>query len=310
MSIHVVRRSEQLGVCSSEEIVAGLRAGRFVPSDLGWREGMAAWLPLGEWPEFRGIVAPPPLGAAALPEPTPLPWEESKSLASAVATVAILFRRPAEALPGARLSFGSTLLLAWVVLAAVSVFNVTGGYLHAEQIARSMREGGAQLELLVSKINGPFRALLGQLVDAFVHAKPKTFGQTAGQVALMAVFTPFFHLFLGFFQWLGLRLLGLFGAKTCKSAPLGRTALACLFGHALIVLCSAPVALFPPESVVAHLAMWTCFLVGIVFYVRVVGGALRIKPAVVFGSALLVYGLTSCCCACGLGGLIASFVAR
>ena len=108
MQIHVARRAAQLGVFTPEEIVAGLRSGRFLPSDLAWRDGMASWLPLGEWPEFRGIVAPPSLGAAALPEPTPLPWEESKSLASAVATVAILFRRPAEALPGARLSFGST----------------------------------------------------------------------------------------------------------------------------------------------------------------------------------------------------------
>ena len=54
MQIHVARPPNQLGVFSQEEVVAGLQAGRFLPTDQGWREGMSAWTPLSQW-----LAAPP-----------------------------------------------------------------------------------------------------------------------------------------------------------------------------------------------------------------------------------------------------------
>ncbi|NDB06779.1 MAG: DUF4339 domain-containing protein [Acidimicrobiia bacterium] len=59
MQIHVARNSAQLGIFTPEEIIAGLQSGRFHAADLAWREGMAAWTPLGDWSEFRGVGAPP-----------------------------------------------------------------------------------------------------------------------------------------------------------------------------------------------------------------------------------------------------------
>ncbi|PYK53054.1 MAG: transporter, partial [Verrucomicrobia bacterium] len=41
--IHVNRGATSLGAFPEEEVHEGLRTGRFVPTDLGWREGMANW---------------------------------------------------------------------------------------------------------------------------------------------------------------------------------------------------------------------------------------------------------------------------
>jgi hypothetical protein len=94
MQIHVARNSAQLGIFSSEEIIAGLQSGRFLASDLAWRDGMAVWSPLGDWSEFRGIGVPPPSPSAAsafgakdeasLAMPS---WEREPSFSSYVATI-------------------------------------------------------------------------------------------------------------------------------------------------------------------------------------------------------------------------------
>lgn len=92
MQIHVARNASQLGILSPEEIVAGLQSGRLVATDLGWREGMAAWVPLGDWPEFRGVGMPPPSprslsGEAAAPSLAMPSWERGSSFAHYVATI-------------------------------------------------------------------------------------------------------------------------------------------------------------------------------------------------------------------------------
>ena len=94
MQIHVARNAAQLGVFSPEEIIAGLQVGRFVATDLAWRDGMAAWTPLGDWAEFRGVGVPPPSPTAravsghrdeaSLPMPS---WERGASFAHFAATI-------------------------------------------------------------------------------------------------------------------------------------------------------------------------------------------------------------------------------
>ena len=81
--IHVNRGTTSLGVFSEEDVREGLSAGRFAPTDIGWREGMASWQPLSQFPEFAGTAAPavPPVQAGGAPTPTAvagrtgLPWE-------------------------------------------------------------------------------------------------------------------------------------------------------------------------------------------------------------------------------------------
>ena len=68
-TIHVNRGGTNLGTFSEEEVRSGLQAGRFQATDLGWREGMAAWQPLSQFTEFAADIAAG--AAAAAPAPTP-----------------------------------------------------------------------------------------------------------------------------------------------------------------------------------------------------------------------------------------------
>ena len=108
MQIHVARNSTQLGVFAPEEIIAGLASGRFLASDLAWRDGMAAWTPLGDWSEFRGVGVPPSPGvsAASAPVVSTIPWEQGKSLSSFFATVKLAIVNPASLSTG-RFAFRS-----------------------------------------------------------------------------------------------------------------------------------------------------------------------------------------------------------
>jgi hypothetical protein len=119
-----------------------LRTGRFLPTDLGWREGLAVWKPLSQFPEFGAAApaAPPPQGGAssAMPEiPAPrsgLPWERRQEIGFVTAfvqTVGMILTRPAEAFTVMRIEggFGDPLLfgviggsigaIVWLLLSAM-----------------------------------------------------------------------------------------------------------------------------------------------------------------------------------------------
>lgn len=73
MKYHLARGEEQLGTFNDLDVSAGLRDGRFRPSDLCWTEGMPEWLPLGTHlhelnPEASSPAAGLPAMAAALRE--------------------------------------------------------------------------------------------------------------------------------------------------------------------------------------------------------------------------------------------------
>jgi hypothetical protein len=105
--IHVNRGATSLGAFSEEEVREGLRTGRFVPTDIGWREGMANWQPLSQFPELgaAGPPAPPTQIAAAATSETPaprsgLPWDErqTKGLFNAfIETLQMVLIRPVAA---------------------------------------------------------------------------------------------------------------------------------------------------------------------------------------------------------------------
>jgi hypothetical protein len=106
--IHVNRGTTSLGVFSEDEVREGLSAGRFAPTDIGWREGMASWQPLSQFPEFAGTAAPavPPVQSGAAPTSTPvgartgLPWEHRQERGffnAFIETLSMVLTRPAEA---------------------------------------------------------------------------------------------------------------------------------------------------------------------------------------------------------------------
>ncbi len=105
--IHVNRGATSLGAFSEEEVRDGLRTGRFVPTDIGWREGMANWQPLSQFPEL-GAAAPaaPPaqIGASATSETAAprsgLPWEHRQERGffnAFVETLVMVLTKPGEA---------------------------------------------------------------------------------------------------------------------------------------------------------------------------------------------------------------------
>src|SRR5260370_22982368 len=82
--IHVKRGATSLGAVSEEEVREGLRTGRFAPTDIGWREGMATWQPLSQFPELAAAApaAPPPQTRATSELKVPrsrLPWDERQN---------------------------------------------------------------------------------------------------------------------------------------------------------------------------------------------------------------------------------------
>jgi hypothetical protein len=85
-TIHVNRGATSLGAFSEEEVREGLRTGRFAPTDIGWREGMATWQPLSQFPELAAAApaAPPTqIGAVSTSETAAprsgLPWDERQT---------------------------------------------------------------------------------------------------------------------------------------------------------------------------------------------------------------------------------------
>jgi hypothetical protein len=102
--IHVNRGATSLGAFPEEEVREGLRTGRFAFTDLGWREGMANWQPLSQFPEFAAAapVAPPQqAGATPALETTAarsgLPWEhrQERGFVNAfIETLAMVLTKP------------------------------------------------------------------------------------------------------------------------------------------------------------------------------------------------------------------------
>ncbi|MFN2542171.1 MAG: YIP1 family protein [Chthoniobacterales bacterium] len=95
--IHVARGANSLGVFSEEEVREGLRSGRFMPGDLGWREGMANWQPLAQFSEFAGESG----AAAGTPEPPPAqpPPPVTSTIAPALAGATSETPMPRSGLP-------------------------------------------------------------------------------------------------------------------------------------------------------------------------------------------------------------------
>lgn len=88
--IHIARDRQQLGKFTEAEVAEGLKSGRFLPTDLAWREYMDTWKPLSEFddlpePEEPALDVPPPiLGVVAENGASPAAlepaWERSAEL--------------------------------------------------------------------------------------------------------------------------------------------------------------------------------------------------------------------------------------
>jgi len=133
--IHVNRGATSLGAFPEEEVREGLRTGRFVPTDLGWREGMANWQQLLQFPELGATApgAPPAQVGATSDAPAPrggLPWDDrqTKGLLSAfIETLQMVLTRPVAAFTAMKREGGLREPLLYAIIGGTfgAVFAIT-----------------------------------------------------------------------------------------------------------------------------------------------------------------------------------------
>jgi hypothetical protein len=145
-AIHIARNHQPFGTFSEEDLREGIVSGRFVSSDLAWREGMAEWKPLGEMAPQWGMETPAPALAPALTpaatgdtEPPPAApvegtepaWEERERIGffPAIAqTVSAVLMRPSPTFAAMKQSGGLANPLLYFVLLSSAMFAVSALY--------------------------------------------------------------------------------------------------------------------------------------------------------------------------------------
>ena len=50
--IHINRDRENIGKFNDQDVADGLKSGRFLPTDLAWREPMSSWEPLSTFTDL------------------------------------------------------------------------------------------------------------------------------------------------------------------------------------------------------------------------------------------------------------------
>ncbi len=84
--IFLNRNRVSLGQFTPEEIAAGLKSGKFLPTDLAWKEGMEGWQPLSTFTDLATLAdtlpTPPPFESAPVLTEADLPplpsWEQKE----------------------------------------------------------------------------------------------------------------------------------------------------------------------------------------------------------------------------------------
>jgi hypothetical protein len=139
--IHIARNHKPFGTFPEEEIREGIKSGRFMASDLAWREGMAEWKPLGDiapqWgmetppPELPVVIANPEKPATEFGEGNEPAWEERERLGffpAIVQTVSSVLMRPSQTFASMKQTGGLANPLLYFVLLSSTMFAVSALY--------------------------------------------------------------------------------------------------------------------------------------------------------------------------------------
>jgi hypothetical protein len=283
MQIHVARQQQQLGVFAAEDIAAGLSSGRFHATDLAWREGMAAWTPLGDWPEFRGVGVPASPDSAAPPAST-IPWEQGKSLGSFFATIKAAIQDPSSFASG-RFAFGDWLSFCYVGVLLSLPFQLFS--------LLAFGDKNAQVGQFLERLNIPE---LNEAAQQMIQAQPAPVAFTLIGAVMGLAFAPLVYAFMGVLHWLGQRVFR-------YQVPLERTVAATLLVTAAVVVLMAPLQLLG-FSLTAQMLVSLVVLVPVcVAYYRALGAATGISPWAQFGISCFVW-FVLCCCCCFLPGVL------
>ena len=171
--IHIARDHKPFGTVTEEELRDGIFSGKFVSTDLVWREGMAEWKPLGEMSPQWEMETPAPALIVPITTTSASPdkesgtepaWEERDSLGFFPAisrTVTAVLMRPAETFATMKQSGGLANPLLYFVLLSSAMFAVSALY----QLAAGSISPGALPPIFPHASKGAFSvALFGSIL--------------------------------------------------------------------------------------------------------------------------------------------------
>jgi hypothetical protein len=287
MQIHVARNSAQLGIFSSEEIIAGLQSGRFLASDLAWRDGMPVWTPLGDWSEFRDVGVPPPSPGAMAAEPvaaSTIPWEQGKSLGSFFVTIKVAIADPSSLSTG-RYAFGDWLIFCYVGVLISLPFQLINVVAFGDK--------NAQVAEWLRTLNIPE---LSKAVEQMARAEPAPVWVTLFGLVMGLAFAPLLYAFFAVLHWVGQRIfrIQISVERTVASALLATTTLAVLM---------APLQLIGFSFAIQMALSLLLLIPACVVYYRALGAATGVSPWAQFGIDNFVW-FVLCCCCCFLPGML------
>lgn len=172
--IHVARNHKPFGTFPEEAIREGIKEGRFVATDLAWREGMDEWKPLGEMAPQWGMEIPPPAlpvssGTTGNPtvdsvEGNEPAWEEREKIGffPAIArTVSSVLMRPSHTFASMKRTGGLANPLLYFVLLSSAMFAVSALY---QMAATSMNPEVFAKGLPMASKNAFSVALVGSIL--------------------------------------------------------------------------------------------------------------------------------------------------
>ena len=255
---------------------------------------MAAWTPLGDWPEFRAVGLPPPSPGAttsAATAPSQIPWEQGKSLGSFFATIKMAIAHP-SALSTGRFAFGDWLVFCYVALALSLPFQ-------AIHLAIAEDPNLA----LGNFLKGLSYPQVKPLADQLLNTPPAPSWISGLGLLGGLAFAPLVYAFFALLHWLGQRTFRL-------RLSLERTVAAALLATGVLLLLMAPLQLLA-FSFVIQMALSAIFLVpACVIYFRAFGGATDVSPWAQFGISCFVWFILCCCCCAAPAMLIGMVAAK
>ena len=293
MQIHVARNSVQLGIFAPEEILAGLQSGRFLASDLAWRDGMAAWTPLGDWSEFRGVGVPssPGVRLADAPPPSTIPWEQGKSLGSFFATIKLAIVNPASFSTG-RFAFGDWLIFCYVAL-AINIPFQTVRLIFDQDPGRSVAEF----------LQGFSSPVVQSVAEEMLKAPSAPIGITIASTFVGLAFAPLLYAFFALLHWVGQRVFQI-------QVSVERTVAATLLATGLLIIVMAPFQLLAFNIGAQIIISSLFFIPALIIYFRCFGAATGVSPWKQFGISCSVWFVLCCCCCVAPAALFAGMFAN
>ncbi len=181
--MHINRNRQSLGQFSDEEVAEGLLSGKFLPSDLAWREGMDAWQPLSAFTDLPEVPAEAVAAEAGpAPEASVRPaWErpgEGAFFPVVVESLKEILGAPAptfQAMPtegGLVKPLKFYILVSWVTSAVAVIYQMVAALINPAMFAR---ETGPEISqtILLSASGGvillmPLFLLAGVFISAGV----------------------------------------------------------------------------------------------------------------------------------------------